>query len=152
MDLLPHPNRRTAMRASRWSLILAAFASANPAMAVMWFPIVNDELAIISLNQESVSPKGSTVAAEVQYVFQKTETLPYADDNRADTFKRMKTWLEFDCRAGTVTVLERKLIGERGDTVAEGVPASLRGRALGVAKGSREEIMLKVACGGLYGN
>jgi len=32
------------------------------------------------------------------------------------------------------------------------VPASLRGRALGVAKGSREETMLKVACGGLYGN
>ncbi|NBY52916.1 MAG: hypothetical protein EBQ53_04545 [Betaproteobacteria bacterium] len=127
------------MRASRWSVILVALAIANPVMAVMWFPIVNDELAIISLNQESVSPKGSTVAAEVQYVFQKTETLPYADDNRADTFKRMKTWLEFDCRAGTVTVLERKLIGERGDTWRRSARVIARARPWGSKGQSRRD-------------
>jgi hypothetical protein len=118
----------------------------------MWFPVVNDPLAIISLNQESLVSQGTTVAGEFQYVFKRTETLPYADDARADTFKRMKTWLEFDCKSGTMRILERTLIGEGGDTVAEGVPASLRGKPIEPAAGSREETLRKVACRGLYGS
>jgi len=130
----------------------ATLMLAQTARAVMWFPVVNDALTIISLNQESLVSQGTTVAGEFQYVFQRTETLPYADDDRADTFKRMKTWLEFDCKTGTMRILERTLIGERGDTVAEGVPASLRGKLIEPAAGSREETLRKVACGGLYGD
>ncbi|MBU3693261.1 MAG: hypothetical protein FGM40_00310 [Rhodocyclaceae bacterium] len=132
-------------------LAASALLWAGAAQAVMWFPVVNDDLAIISLNQESLVSKGRRVSAEFQYVFKRTETLPYADDERADTFKRMKTWLEFDCGDGTTRVLERTLIGERGDTVADGVPASLRDKRTLPAADSREATLRKVACGGLYG-
>ena len=132
-------------------LVASLLLWAGEARAVLWFPVVNDELAIISLNQESLVVKGRVVSAEFQYVFKRTETLPYADDERADTFKRMKTWLEFDCGTGDMRILERTLISERGVTVAEGVPASLRGRAMVPGEGSREASMRSVACGGLYG-
>jgi len=132
-------------------LALLGLLHAGAAQAVLWFPVVNDELAIISLNQESLVSKGGTVSGEFQYVFKRTETLPYADDERTDTFKRMKTWLEFDCAAGSMRILERTLISERGNTVAEGVPASLRGKVMTPEAGSREETLRKVACGGLYG-
>ena len=59
---------------------LAGLILAQAAQAVMWFPVVNDALTIISLNQESLVSQGTTVAGEFQYVFQRTETLPYADD------------------------------------------------------------------------
>lgn len=132
-------------------LVACVLLSSRDCLAGMWFPVVNDEMAIVSLNQDSVTVRGRTVSAEFQYVFKRTETLPYADDLRADTFRRMKTWLEFDCASGEVRVLERILIGERGDTVAEGVPGSLRGKSLTPGQDSREAALRKVACGGLYG-
>lgn len=133
------------------ALCAGVFGAVGPAQAVMWFPVVNDELAIVSLNQESLVVRGVTVAAEFQYVFKQTVTLPYADDERKDTFRRMKTWLEFDCTTGALRVLERTLIGERGDTVAEGLPISLRGKTVMPVVGSRDETLRKVSCGGLYG-
>lgn len=133
------------------TLVVLLLLGAGEARAVLWFPVVNDELAIISLNQESLVVRGRVVSAEFQYVFKRTETLPYADDERADTFKRMKTWLEFDCSGGSMRILERTLISERGSTVAEGVPVSLRGRSMTPEDGSREASMRRVACGGLYG-
>lgn len=150
--LLDQPPRAGVRLSALAMLASIAWAMATPALAVMWFPVVNDELAIVSLNQETLVAKGATVAGEFQYVFKRTETLPYADDERPDTFKRMKTWLEFDCKTGSMRVLERTLIGERGDTVAEGVPASLRGKSVEPAAGSREATLRKVACGGLYGS
>ena len=132
-------------------LVACVTLGAVDSLAGLWFPVVNDEMAIVSLNQDSVVVRGRTVSAEFQYVFKRTETLPYADDLRADTFRRMKTWLEFDCSSGGVRVLERTLIGERGDTVAEGVPESLRGKSLTPGQDSREAALRKVACGGLYG-
>lgn len=132
-------------------LVACVSLGSRDCLAGLWFPVVNDELAIVSLNQDSVVVRGRTVSAEFQYVFKRTETLPYADDLRADTFRRMKTWLEFDCASGGVRVLERTLIGERGDTVAEGVPESLRGKSLMPGQDSREAALRNVACGGLYG-
>jgi hypothetical protein len=115
----------------------------------MWYPVVNDEMAIVSLNQESLVAKGSTVAAEFQYVFKKTLTLPYASDDHADTFRRMKTWVEIDCTAKSLRVLERTLLGEKGDNVAEGVPSALRLPREAAKLDVVETVMVRVACGGI---
>ena len=119
------------------------------AQAAMWYPVINDELAIVSLNQESLVSKGATVAGEFQYVFKRTLTEAYADDSRTDTFRRMKTWIEADCSAVTLRVLERSLIGEKGDRVAEGVPGRLRAARPSEMLDAAEKMMLKVACGGI---
>ena len=128
--------------------IVSCVASA-PALAVMWYPVVNDELAIVSLNQDSLVAKGSKVSAEFQYVFKKTLTLPYAADDRADTFRRMKTWVEIDCAGQTLRVLERTLLGERGDNVGEGVPSALKPARAVAELDTIEATMMRVACGGI---
>lgn len=128
---------------------VSLFVLASTAQAVMWYPVVNDELAIVSMNQETLLAKGSTVSAEFQYVFKKTLTLPYAVDDRADTFRRMKTWVEIDCAGNTLRVLERTLVGEKGEAVAEGVPTSLRRVRPASALDAIETTMLRAACGGI---
>jgi hypothetical protein len=139
------------MTASRKALVAAAAMSvlAPAAQAVMWYPVANDELAIVSLNQETLLAKGSTVSAEFQYVFKKTLTLPYASDEHADTFRRMKTWVEIDCAKSTLRVLERTLLGEKGDRVAEGVPSALKVVRPATGLDAIESMMLRVACGGI---
>jgi hypothetical protein len=119
------------------------------AHAVMWYPVTNDDLAIVSLNQETLLAKGSTVSAEFQYVFKKTLTLPYASDDHADTFRRMKTWVEIDCAKSTLRVLERTLLGEKGERVAEGVPSALKLARPATGLDAIESMMLRVACGGI---
>ena len=128
---------------------VSLFVLASTAQAVMWYPVVNDELAIVSMNQETLLAKGSTVSAEFQYVFKKTLTLPYAADDRADTFRRMKTWVEIDCAAKTLRVLERTLLGEKGDNVAEGVPSALKAARPTAELDVIESTMLRVSCGGI---
>ena len=138
-----------AKQIERAALAAAAIFAAAPASAVMWYPVTNDELAIVSINQETLLAKGGTVSAEFQYVFKKTLTLPYAADDRSDTFRRMKTWVEIDCVGQTLRVLERTLLGEKGDNVAEGVPASLRLARKVSALDAIEITMVRVACGGI---
>ncbi len=149
------PRLNGAQMVFRSRLIEAAVGAAamlfvcGPAGAVMWYPVVNDESAIVSLNQESLVAKGSTVSAEFQYVFKKTLTLPYAADDRADTFRRMKTWVEIDCAGRTLRVLERTLLGEKGDNVAEGVPSALKLVRQASELDVIEATMVRVACGGI---
>lgn len=128
---------------------LGALAWVPSAQAVMWYPVTNDELAIVSLNQETLLAKGKVVSAEFQYVFKKTLTLPYAADDRADTFRRMKTWVEIDCSKASLRVLERTLLGEKGEHVAEGVPSKLRDARSAAELDAIEATMLRVACGGI---
>jgi hypothetical protein len=140
-----HKARKTEAGVAALAMLMAA----APAVAVMWYPVANDEMAIVSMNQETLIAKGNTVSAEFQYVFKKTLTLPYADDARADTFRRMKTWVEVDCVGKTLRVLERTLLGEKGDTVADGVPASLKSARPTSGLDPIETTMLRVACGGI---
>jgi len=138
-----------ARRIDGFAFVVVALLWGGPAGAVMWYPVVNDELAIVSLNQDSLVAKGSKVSAEFQYVFKKTLTLPYAADDRADTFRRMKTWVEIDCAGQTLRVLERTLLGEKGDNVAEGVPSALKPARRAADLDVIEATMVRVACGGV---
>ena len=101
-----------------------------------------------SLARRAETSRGP-VSAEFQYVFKKTLTLPYASDDRADTFRRMKTWVEIDCAKSTLKVLERTLLGEKGDRVAEGVPTALKAARSATDLDAIESMMLRVSCGGI---
>lgn len=144
-----HDDKPVGRRFGRGFCIVALLAVATTAHAVLWYPVTNDDTAIVSLNQETVVVKGRTLAAEFQYVFKRTLTEAYADDTRADTFRRMKTWVEVDCSTAALRVLERTLIGEKGDRVAEGVPTALRTPRGGGQLDAIETAMVKVACGGV---
>jgi len=135
-------------RIEGFALALGLLA-AMPVQALMWHPVANDESSVVSLNQDSLVVRGRAVAAEFQFVFKRTLSAAYADDTRIDSFRRMKTWVEADCAAGTLKVLERTLIGEKGERVAEGVPTALRAARPSDQLDAAENRMLTVACGGV---